>query len=86
VKIRVTRPDGTVIEAEGTPAECREFCGDTSRPAYAPVYPVAPLTWPESPPQWEGPVWYRMDIPPFTTTTAIGKAINEAASAPGRFS
>jgi hypothetical protein len=59
MKIRIVRANGDVIEAEGTPAECREFCGETSRPAISvPVYPAP--TYVPAFPYWEyvpPPTW-----------------------------
>ena len=48
MKIRITRPDGTVIEAEGTPEECARM---VPVPAiqFVPVPQYIPTIWPAYP-------------------------------------
>lgn len=55
MKIKITKPDGSIVEAEGTPAECAELLGFAPpRVTYIPtVYPVP--SYPH--PQYEGPWW-----------------------------
>lgn len=45
MKIKITRTDGTVIEAEGTAAECIEFAQMMAPQAAAPAE-APPITWP----------------------------------------
>jgi hypothetical protein len=79
MKLKITRPDGTVIEAEGTVEECERLIGaPIQNPVYwlqpirltpvpVPVYPVYPV-YPSYP--YYGP--YIGDVipdPPWMTTT-----------------
>lgn len=71
MKVRITKPDGTIIEAEGTPEECAALIGDRDAtpqnvqpPVFIPMpYPVSPAP-PPAPyvqpwePTWIGPTWY----------------------------
>lgn len=58
MKIKITRPDGTVIEAEGTAEECARML------AAPPVYFVPTPTWIAPQP---GPFWY--EPPQFSYTS-----------------
>lgn len=59
MKIKITKLDGTVIEAEGTPEECRALVGDRDvKPAnvqFVPFYvPTVPPTYPwDVTPSWQ---------------------------------
>lgn len=57
MKIKITRPDGTVIEAEGTADECERIAGGAPplRVADQPVY--IPVTLPTVPHPYDWP-WY----------------------------
>lgn len=37
MKIKITRPDGSIVEAEGTAEECSALLGQSAAPAPAPV-------------------------------------------------
>ncbi len=59
MKARITNPDGTIVELEGTPAEIAEACGWRTAPTYIPTpFPYTPFPW------WAAPTW-----PVFTTGT-----------------
>lgn len=63
MKVKITRPDGTVVEIEGTSEECAPWLGTVPPaqllPVYVPYTPIVtqPLTWPE--PYY--PTWYSFD-------------------------
>lgn len=61
MKLKITKPDGTVIEAEGTAEECAALVHRDVKPenvpqsAFIPTVVTPPLTWPETLPQpWWG--------------------------------
>ncbi len=59
MKARITKPDGTIVELEGTPADIAEACGWRAAPTYIPTpFPYNPYPW------WVGQPW-----PSFTTGT-----------------
>lgn len=77
MKIKVTRPDGTVIEAEGTAEECERIAAaphirvnfaPTPGPTFVPSnWPAGPsLPNPLDPQVWYGPGW---SITGLTATT-----------------
>lgn len=78
MKIKITRPDGTVIEAEGTADECERIAGGAPplRVADQPVYIPTPL-WVDplsvpNPPSWSPWPYY---VTPWTAPTlTIGGA------------
>lgn len=64
MKVKITKPDGTVIEAEGTAEECERIVG-APQPAMPPfpadmlkVYPGTPHPWESWPWPWQpGVTW-----------------------------
>jgi hypothetical protein len=59
VKLRITKPDGTVLDVEGTPEECARFAGlaPVPQPWPDPVY--IPHVYPTTP--WDGQPWWRWE-------------------------
>lgn len=77
MKIKLTRPDGTIVEAEGTADECARLIGQPVQPAIpwapAPLNPLQPNYYPYQPPYpldfWGG-TWCVSTSP---TSTAAGQ-------------
>lgn len=78
MKLKITRPDGTIIEAEGTVEECERLLGAPIPVPYTltllktvpvPVYPVYPVTYPVYP---TGPTYPINPEPWITWTTSTG--------------
>lgn len=72
MRIKITRPDGTVIEAEGTAEECERIAAPPV-PVVSPTpfdtRPVVPFVVPSLPHPWDQPWWGV--IPPSTTSDRI---------------
>jgi hypothetical protein len=47
MKIKITKPDGTVVECEGTAEECAKLAGMSLAPTFVPYF--SPVTYPTTP-------------------------------------
>lgn len=80
MKIKITRPDGSIVEAEGTAEECAALLGQSAAPA--PV--VVPYYVPSLPDPWP-PGWVRRydwtDGTIGTGTVTLGSGVEPQAHA-----
>lgn len=71
MRIKITRPDGTVIEAEGTAEECERLTAEPLRGRDLPLPVVVPIqTAPVFPPFYYEQPWWGV-VPPSHTTDRI---------------
>jgi hypothetical protein len=89
MKIKITRANGNVVEAEGTADECRVLLGDTPPPIqFVPVYPAP--TYVPAFPYWEyvpPPTWTGSTCGHISVTTAdIARGIAEGSISHTRYS
>jgi hypothetical protein len=100
MKVKITRPDGTVIEAEGTPEECGKLIGGTTPPITSPSlypfwlqpiypwYPSYPITYPVYPSYGDVLINPVITTPTWTTLGTTGVVLGDPPSewATGTFS
>ena len=68
MRIKITKPDGTVIEAEGTAEECAKLMGEAPTPYFVPYIAPTYVPW------WQPPFTYTVtgDTVGATATTFTG--------------